>query len=92
MSSDFGSDLITISDDDGNVFVLEHLDTIEIDGIYYAAFLPADLDEDDDDYGMIILRAIEEDGVESFISVDDEHICKDLHERFLERLLDDDEL
>ena len=87
MSGDFGSDLVTISDDDGNVFVLEHLDTIEIDGIFYAAFLPADMDEEDDDYGIVILKAVEENGESFFVSVDDENLLDDLHETFVKRLI-----
>jgi len=90
MSGDFGSDLITVSDDEGNVFTLEHLDTIEIDNVFYAAFLPADMDEDDDDYGIVVLKAVEESGEEFFVSVDDEDLLTDLHERFVERLFDEE--
>ena len=90
MSGDFGSDLVTISDDDGNVFTLEHLDTIEIDGIFYAAFLPVEMDEEDDDYGIIVLKAVEEDGESFFISVDDDDFINHLHELFIERLSDED--
>jgi len=89
MDNEFGNDLITISDDDGNVFMLEHIDTIELDGVFYVAFLPADLDEDDEEYGLIILKAIEENGEESFVSIDDELLRKDLHLRFIKRLEED---
>ena len=86
MSEDFGSDLITICDDDGNDYVLEHLDTIEVDDIFYMAFLPADKDEQDDDYGLVILKVIEEDGEEILATIDDETLLEDIYSRFLERI------
>ena len=90
MSSEFGNDFVTISDEDGNDFVLEHLDTIEIDDTFYMAFLPTDLDEDDDDYGLIILKATEEDGEEVLASIDDDSLLEDIYSRFMERLLNED--
>ena len=92
MSGDFGSDLITVSDDDGNVFMLEHLDTIEIENVFYAAFLPADIEEEDDDYGIVILKAVEENGENFFVSVDDEDFLNHLHNIFIERMFEDDDI
>ena len=43
MSEEYGSDFISVTDDDGNSFELEHLDTLELDGETYMAFLPADM-------------------------------------------------
>ena len=91
MSSDFGSDFVTISDDDGNDFVLEHLDTIEVDDVYYMSFLPTDIDEEDEDYGIVILKVIEEDGEEVLASIDDDEVLEDIYGRFMERLLEDEE-
>ena len=91
MSSGFGSDLVTISDEEGNDFVLEHLDTIEIDNIYYMAFLPTDIDEEDDDYGLVILKVIEENGEEVLVSIDDDDLLERTYSLFLERLLDEED-
>ena len=52
MSDAFGNDFITLTDDEGNSFELEHLDTLEIDDETYMAFLPADMSEDDEDFGI----------------------------------------
>jgi len=90
MNNEFGSDYITISDEDGNDFVLEHVDTIEVNDTYYLAFLPTDMDEDDDDYGLIILKAVEEDGEELLVSIDDESLLDDLCEQFIERLTEEE--
>jgi len=91
MSSEFGSDIVTISDEEGNDFVLEHLDTIELDDIYYMAFLPADINEDDDDYGLVILKVIEEDGEDVLVSVDDDDLLNKLYDLFVDRLLDEND-
>ena len=73
MSEDFGSDFITIVDDDGTEFELELLDTMDYKGQTFVAFLPADMDENDPDYGLVILRSvIDENGDELFESIDDE--------------------
>ena len=89
MSNEFGNDYITISDEDGNDYVLEHLDTIEADGKFYMAFLPADLDEDDEEYGVVILTAEDEDGEDILVSIDDEELLENLYEQFMERLFDE---
>ncbi|MGI6013586.1 MAG: DUF1292 domain-containing protein [Oscillospiraceae bacterium] len=91
MSEAFGNDFITLTDDEGNSFELEHLDTLEVDGETYMAFLPADMSEDDEDYGIIILKVIEEDGEEIFGSVDDEEELNRVYDRFMEILFDDEE-
>jgi len=91
MSGEYGNDFVTISDEEGNDFVLEHLDTIEIDDTFYMAFLPTDLEEDDDGYGLILLKVIEEDGEEILASIDDDDLHESIYERFIERLLDEDE-
>jgi uncharacterized protein YrzB (UPF0473 family) len=72
VSEEYGSDFITIVDESGSEFELEHLDTIEFEGETYMAFLPADMDENDEDYGIIILKTILENGEELLSSVDDE--------------------
>jgi len=91
MNGEFGSDIITISDEEGNDFVLEHLDTIEMDDTIYMAFLPTEIDEDDDDYGLIILSVVEEDGEDTLATVDNDDILEAVYNRFMERLLDADE-
>ena len=51
MDEDFGSNFVTIEDEDGNEFELEEIGTLEYAGQEYTAFLPADMDENDPDYG-----------------------------------------
>ena len=42
MSEEFGPDFITVTDEDGNEFELEHLDTLEYNGQTYDSQQPAD--------------------------------------------------
>ena len=92
MSEDYGSDYITIIDDDGQEFELEVLDTMDYNGETYMAFLPADMDENDPDYGMIILRVVQdESGDDLYESIDDEDQLQDVYEHFMILLFDDEE-
>jgi hypothetical protein len=91
MSDEYGNNFITITDDDGNEFELEHLDTTEIDGELYMAFLPVDINEDDEDFGLVILKVIVEGEEELFATVDDEAELDTAYARFVERLSENDD-
>ena len=91
MSEEFGSDFITVTDDDGNSFELEHLDTLELDGETYMAFLPADMDENSEDYGIVLLKTVEENGEEMFVTIDDPEELERVHNKFMEVWLEDEE-
>ena len=90
MSEEFGGDFITIIDDDGQEFELEVLDSMDYKGESYTAFLPANMDENDPDYGLIILRVVQdENGEELFESIDDDDELQDVYEHFMVILFDD---
>ncbi len=103
MSEEFGPDFITVTDEDGNEFELEHLDTLEYKGNIYMAFFPAvegdedengefiDVDPDDEEYGMVIMKVIEENGEELFSTLDSEEEEQEVYEQFMERLFADEE-
>ena len=92
MSEEYGPDFISVTDEDGNEFELEHLGTLEHDGVTYMAFVPADMDEDDPEYGYIILRIEpDEDGSETYCSVDDEDELVAVYDLFMEKLFDDED-
>ena len=92
MSEEFGSDFITIIDDDGAEFELEVLDTMDYNNQTFVAFLPADMDENDPDYGIIILSSVlDENGEELFESIDDEDELQDVYEHFSRILFDDED-
>ena len=92
MSEEFGSDFITIIDDDGVEFELEVLDSMDYKDQTFVAFLPANMDEEDPDYGIIILRSvIDEKGEELFESIDDDDELQDVYEHFAVLLFDDED-
>ena len=92
MSEEYGGDFITIIDDDGQEFELEVLDTMDYNGETYMAFLPADMDENDPDYGMIILRVVQdENGDDLYESIDDDEQLQDVYNHFMVLLFDDED-
>lgn len=91
MSDQYGSNFISITDDNGNEFELEHLDTIEYNGSLYMAFLPAGMDENDDDYGMIILKVIKENDEEILATIDDDKEMEAVYNTFMEQLFCDED-
>jgi uncharacterized protein YrzB (UPF0473 family) len=79
---DFGSNYITITDDDGKNYELEHLFTFDCDGEDYAVFLPAgEVAENDSD--MILFHVVYEHGEEEYENISDE-----LYDRVYEKFMD----
>ena len=91
MSEEYGPDFVSVTDDEGNEFELEHLGTLEQDGRTYMAFVPADMDEDDEDFGLILLKVIEQDGEQLLADIDDEAELNEVYEQFMEELFEDEE-
>ena len=91
MSDDYGSDFISVTDEEGNEFELEHLGTLEYRGTAYMCFVPADMDEEDEDFGLIILKVVEENGEELLADVDDEAELDRVYEKFMEELFAEDD-
>ena len=97
MSEEFGPTFITVTDDEGNDIELEHLDTLEVNGTTYMAFFPAqfaDAEEepvDDEEYGLIILKVIHENGEDLLSTLDTEEELEAVYEQFMEILFADEE-
>jgi len=89
---EFGPDIITIVDDEGKEIALEVLEALEFKGINYMAFLPTDMDEDDPDYGMIILRVVlEENGDIYYEDVEDQEELLEVYDEFSMMLFGDED-
>ena len=92
MSEEYGSDFVTMVDDNGEEFTLELIESIDYNGKTYTAFLPADMDENDPDYGLVILcNAVDESGEEVFDTIDDDDELEDVYNQFMRILYDDEE-
>ena len=92
--SDYNNDgdLITIVDDDGQEFELEYIDEMDYNGSTYVCFLPANIDENDPDYGLIILRSVlDENGEELFESIDDDAELDDVYNKFMVLFYDEED-
>lgn len=91
MSEAFGSDYLTIEDEEGNEFELEILNEFELYGQDYLAALPADMDEDDPDFGIILLKIMEENGEELFGSIDDDDELDKVYNYYMEEIFADED-
>lgn len=102
MEDNFGPDFITVTDEEGNDFELELVDTLEHKGtIYYAMFPaveedestgePQDVDADDEEYGLVIMKAIQENGEELLSTLDSDEELDEVYELFMERFFQDED-
>ena len=93
MSEEFGPDFITVTDEDGSEFELEHVDTIEYKGQVYMAFFPANTGEaeDDEDTGLIILKVVNIDGEEQLSTLDTEEELEEVYDQFMEDLFQEED-
>ena len=93
MSEEFGPEFISITDEDGNEFELEYVETIEYQGQVYMAFFPADTGEaeNEEEGGLIILKVIEVDGEEQLSTLDSEEELEAVSDQFMEALFQEDE-
>ena len=90
MDTDFGRDYITITDEDGVEYELEILSTVEYGGALYYALAPADADEDEE-LEVSILKAVEEDGEEILLAIDDDEELEKVYELLIEQMYEEDE-
>ena len=93
MQDDFGPNFITLTDDDGNDIELEYVDALEHNGETYMAFFPAveDEAEDAEDYGLVILKSVTEDGEEFLSTLDSDEELNEIYDLFMEQILADEE-
>ena len=91
MSEEFGSDFLTIEDENGETFEMEVLGTFEYNGNEYLAALPADMDETDPDFGIVLLRIEEEDGEEVYASIDDDDELDAVYQTYMQILESEDD-
>ena len=92
MSDAYGSDFITITDENNNEYELEVLSTIEYNGCTYLALIPAGVEDDPDtELEVSILKKIMEDGEEILATVDDETELEEVYGLLMDSLYDEDE-
>ena len=102
MSEEFGPDFITVTDEEGNEFELEHVDTLDYSGQTYMAFFPAiqgeeqedgveEVDLDDEENGLIILKVVNVDGEDQLSTLDSDEELELVYQQFMEALFADED-
>lgn len=91
MSENFGSDFITIVDEDGVEYELEVLTTLEYNDCTYLAVIPASDEDDEVSDELSILKTVEEDGEEILSVIEDEQELETVYEMIMDRLYEEDE-
>ena len=91
MADQFGSDFMTIMDEDGTEYELEVLSTLEYNGDTYLAVIPAGAEEEEN-LEVSILKSVEEDDGESTLcAIEDEQELEAVYELMMQELYEEDE-
>lgn len=89
MADRYGSDFMTIVDEDGEEFELEVLTSLEYNGSSYLAVLPAS--EDETDLEISILKSVDEDGESILCAIEDDAELETVYQLIMDTLYEDPE-
>ena len=90
MEDQYGSDYITIEDEDGVEYELEVLTTLDYNGCTYLAVVPAD-SGDTGDLEVSILKSVEEDGEEILCAIEDEQELETVYGLIMDSLYEEED-
>lgn len=86
----YGSDFISVVDDDGKEYELEVLSTLEWNGSTYMAVIPAEDSQDTLELEVSILKSVEEDGEPILCTIDDEQELETVYGLIMDSLYEED--
>ena len=89
MFDHYGSDYMTIADEDGTEFELEVLTSLEYQGFTYLAVIPAG-SEETQDLEVSILKSVEEDGEPILCAIEDEGELETVYNLIMESLYEEE--
>ena len=89
MADEYGSDFITIVDEDGTEFELEVLSSIEYNGETYLAVTLAGSEEEN--LEVSILKSVDEDGEPILCAVEDEAELDIVYNLIMDQLYEEEE-
>lgn len=89
MADNYGSDFITIVDEDGTEFELEVLTAIEYNGTEYLAVVPAGAE--DDELEVSILKNVDEDGESILCAIEDEEELQSVYDLIMDQLYEEED-
>ena len=87
----YGSDFITIVDDDGTEYELEVLSTLEYDGNTYLAVIPAGAQAEEFQLEVSILKSVEENGEDILCAVEDEEELQAVYDLIMDSLYEEED-
>ncbi len=88
MSEDFGSDFLTITDEDGKEYVLEVLSTLDYNGSTYLAVVPAG--DEGEELEVSILKSVEENGEPLLLAIEDDRELETVYQLIMDSLYEDE--
>ena len=91
MSDGYGSDFMTIIDEDGTEYELEILSTLDYNGQTYLAVVPA-TDDTEVDLEISILKSVEENGEPILCAIEDEKELEAVYTLIMDELYEEDEV
>ena len=91
MSSEYGSDFITIVDEDGTEYELEVLTTPEYNGCSYMAVIPASDGDSETELEVSILKSVDEDGDPILCAIEDEAELQAVYDLMMDTLYEEDD-
>lgn len=90
MADQYGSDFITIVDEDGTEYELEVLITVDYNGSSYMAVIPA-AQEEGQELEISILKNEEEDGESILCAIEDEQELEAVYNLIMDTLYEEEE-
>ena len=91
MADTYGSDFMTIVDEDGQEYELEILSTLEYNGNTYLAVIPAG-GEDEENLEVSVLKSVEEDGEPILCAIEDDEELEAVYSLMMDSLYEDEDL
>lgn len=87
----YGSDFITIVDDDGKEYELEVLSELEYNGCTYLAVIPAGDSQEELQLEVSILKSTEEDGENILSAIEDEAELQAVYDLIMDALYEEED-
>ncbi len=91
MADQYGSDFITIVDEDGTEYELEVLSTLEWNGNSYMAVVPAGDSLEELELEVSILKSVEEDGEPILCAIEDEAELQAVYDLIMDQLYEEED-
>ena len=90
MENQYGSDFMTIVDEDGTEFELEVLSSLEYNGCTYLAVIPAG-SEDEESLEVSTLKSVDENGEPILCAIEDDQELETVYNLIMDQMYEEEE-